>query len=92
MLSGLLHARVDDRLAGAVHDVRDLMAAVECDAGDEARERARDVLEGVVIVVADDHSPGAPERATWPSYAGYLNGLAHPPKDNARGATVQLIA
>jgi long-chain acyl-CoA synthetase len=37
---------------------RELEAALEADAGDDARERERDALEGVVVVVEDDHPPG----------------------------------
>ena len=62
---------VDDRLAGVVDHVGDLVSARAAYAGDEARERARDVVEGVVVVVAHDHPPrvaqplpGAPMRGS----------------------------
>ena len=64
----------------------------ERDAGDEARERARDVVEGVVVVVAHDHPPGAPEAAPGLADARHLDRLAHGRQDKARGATVQLRA
>ena len=81
VLGGLLVAAVDDRLARVVDRVGDLVSARQRDAGDEARERARDVIEGVVIVVADDHLPRAAEAAAGRAGARQLNRLAH----NAQG-------
>jgi hypothetical protein len=37
--------------------VRESVAAIEADARDHAGERVRDVIEGVVIVIEDDHEP-----------------------------------
>src|ERR1700683_2430130 len=70
-------AAVDDRPSGAVDHVGDLVSALERDAGNEARERARDVLEGVVVVVADDHPPGRSLAVGGPARARLLDGLAH---------------
>ena len=75
-----------------VDHVGDLIAAVEADAGDEARERARHVLERVVVVVAHDHPPRVAQAAARASDAWHLDGLGHVQKDKARGATVQLTA
>ena len=91
MLGGLLAAAVDDRPAGAVDHARDLVPARQADAGDEARERPRDVVEGVVIVVADDHPPRTPEPAAGTARSGHLDCLIHRRQDRADGATVQLL-
>src|SRR5918998_5530134 len=70
-LGGLLHAAPHDRLAGVVDRVRDGVALGQRDPRDEAAERASDVVERVVVVVADDHAPVAAQpRAgaadAWP--------------------------
>ena len=54
---------VHERAAGVVDDVGDLVAALQGHAGDHARQRACDVLEGVVVVVAHDHLPRSTEPA-----------------------------
>src|SRR3954466_10346630 len=63
VLGQLTVAGPDDRQAAEVDAVGDREAAVDVDPGDQARQRRRDVLEGVVVVVADDHPPGAAEGA-----------------------------
>ena len=70
-LGGLLVAAPDDRLAGVVDAVGHRVAAVDGDAGDVARQRVRDVVERVVVVVADDHPPGAAQaRCRDPAVRG----------------------
>src|SRR5437016_2314519 len=91
VLGRLLVAGVDDGAAGGVNHVRDLVPALDGHAGDHARKRARDVVEGVVIVVPDDHLPRAAQAAPRPGGAGQLDGLAHAAKDNGHVATVQLL-
>src|SRR5271166_1721182 len=49
------------------------------------------MVEGVVVVVADDHPPIAPETASRPVDAWLLERLIHGRQDKARGATVQLL-
>ena len=83
VLSRLLVAAEDDRLAGVVDDVGDLVAALDAHAGDEACERAGDVLEGVVVVVAHDHPPGVSAPASGQACAWQLDRLAHRPQDKA---------
>src|SRR5689334_1510053 len=56
-LGPLLVAGPHDRLAGGVDRVRHRLAALERDARDGARERERDAVERVVVVVPDDHEP-----------------------------------
>src|SRR5271168_536542 len=85
VLGGLLVAAVDDSAAGGVDHVGDLHAALERDAGDETGERAGDMVEGVVVVVADDHPPGAPEAASRPTDPWLLERLIHARQDKARG-------
>ncbi len=63
VLGLLAMARPDDRLAGAVNLVRKLEPAVERHAGDGARERERDAVERVVVVVQDDDFPGVARPA-----------------------------
>src|SRR5206468_3899759 len=57
VLGGLARAGPDDRLAGVVDLVGDRVALLERDAGDDARQRGRHAVEGVVVVVQDDHPP-----------------------------------
>jgi hypothetical protein len=40
-----------------VDPIGDLVAAVEVDPGQHAGQRLGDVLEGVVVVVSNDHAP-----------------------------------
>src|SRR3712207_6003900 len=54
----LLVAGPDDGLAGLVDAVGDGEAPVDVDARDEARQRVGHVVERVVVVVEDDHTPG----------------------------------
>ena len=49
--------RPDHRLPVVVDLVRELHPPVVVDAGDRLRERERDALERVVVVVQDDHAP-----------------------------------
>src|SRR3954454_21203823 len=77
VLGELLMAGPHDRQAGAVDAVGDLVAAIDGHAGDEARQGVGDAVEGVVIVVADDHPPGAAQGAVGAFGAGKLDGLAH---------------
>src|SRR5271154_7298934 len=49
------------------------------------------MVEGVVIVVADDHPPGAAEAGSGPTCSRLLERLIHRWQDKARGATVQLL-
>ncbi len=90
VLGRLLHAGVDDRLARVVDHAGDLVTAGDRDAGDEARQRARDVLERVVIVVAYDHPPRAAKATPWPTDARKLDRLCHAQEDKGRAAAVQL--
>ncbi len=76
VLRGLLMAAVDDRLARAVDHLRELVPALEGRRGDVARERAGDVVEGVVVVVADDHPPGVVQAASRRSDPRQLDRLA----------------
>src|SRR5262245_29295573 len=57
MLGGLARARPDDRHPGVVDLIRKAVALIETDSRDHAGQRAGDVVEGVVVVVADDHAP-----------------------------------
>src|SRR5206468_5103550 len=50
-------ARPHDRLPRRVNPVREPHADVEVDARNRARERERHTVEGVVVVVQDDHAP-----------------------------------
>src|SRR5256886_15979273 len=85
-----LQPGVDDGRARVVDHVRDLVSERHRDAGDHARERTGDVIEGVVIVVADDHLPRAPKARPRSPRARQLDLLAHALKHNGRWATVQL--
>src|SRR5262249_28557836 len=58
-LGELAVARPDDRLPGVVDRVREPHPLVVVDAGDGLGERERDAFERVVVVVKDDHAPGA---------------------------------
>ena len=64
VLCGLLVAAEDDRLAAEWITFGDLHPALDADPRDEAGERAGDVIERVVVVVADDHPPGAAEAGS----------------------------
>ena len=71
-LGGLPVAGPDDGQPRAVDAVGERVALVDRDPGDEARERVRDVVERVVVVVADDDAPGAAQaavRARWSAVA-----------------------
>jgi hypothetical protein len=56
--------------------------AVEIDVGDHLGERLRDVVEGVVVVVSDDHHPVAAQALAGSADAGPLESL----RAHARGA------
>jgi hypothetical protein len=60
-----------------VDHVGDRVALLHRDARDAAGERERDVVERVVVVVADDHAPVAAQLAAGTLDAGELNGLRH---------------
>src|SRR5581483_9101535 len=60
-LGELAMPRPDERLAGVVDLVRERHALVVVDAGDRLRQRERDALERVVVVVQDDDAPRAAE-------------------------------
>jgi cysteine desulfurase family protein (TIGR01976 family) len=86
-LRRLALAGPDDRLTRAVDPVRELHAAVEVDAGDDGSERERDAVEGVVVVVENDHAPriaGAAARtARTRTYTRRRDGRrAHRPHDS----------
>ena len=57
--------------------VCDRVALVERDAREHARERLGDAVEGVVVVVEDDHAPGAAEDVVGAGGTRELDGLAH---------------
>jgi len=63
-LRGLLVPAPDDRLAGVVDAVGHRVADGHGEAGDVARQRVGDVVEGVVVVVAHNHPPLAAEAAS----------------------------
>jgi hypothetical protein len=56
-LRRLARAGPDRCLAAVVDRVGEPVAPIEVDAGDDAGERLGDVIEGVVVVVQDDHEP-----------------------------------
>ena len=57
----LVEAGPHDGLPGAVDLIRQPHPVVVRDAGDDGRQRGRDTLKGVVVVVEDDHEPGSAE-------------------------------
>src|SRR6478735_5153027 len=57
----LAEAGPDDGPPRVVDPVGNPHAVVVRDARDDRRERGRDALEGVVVVVEHDHEPGAAE-------------------------------
>src|SRR3954452_20385967 len=57
VLGQLLRPRPDDGLTGRVDLRRERHALVVVDARDRGGERERDAVEGVVVVVQDDHAP-----------------------------------
>src|SRR5689334_24622477 len=79
----------DDGLARVVDAVREGHAAVVVDAGDRLCKRERDALEGVVVVVEDDHAPGAAGAGAGVSARAFLRG-----RDRRRhdGASVSMTA
>ena len=68
MLGRLLRPPPDDRLAALVDPVGEPVAVVDRHRRNHPGERLRDVVEGVVIVVEDDHQPVAAESR--PGVAG----------------------
>src|SRR5262249_37159106 len=58
-LGELTVPRPDHSLPRVVDRVREPHPLVVVDAGNRLRERERDAFEGVVVVVEDDHAPGA---------------------------------
>src|ERR687896_388854 len=56
-LGGLPRTGPDRRLAAVVDRVREPIATVEAHPWDHPGERLGDVIEGVVVVVEDDHEP-----------------------------------
>jgi hypothetical protein len=54
--------------------VGERVAALQVHAGDHTRQRLGDVVEGVVIVVQDDHQPVAAEALVGTGDLGSLNG------------------
>src|SRR3954469_5623746 len=76
-LGGLLVPAPDDGLAAVVDAIGHRVADRDGEARDVARQRVRDVVEGVVVVVADDHPPLAAKPASRPLHAGEFDGLAH---------------
>src|SRR5215210_2366128 len=63
-LRRLLVTRPDHRPAGAVDSVGDPEPLVVGDAGDRGRERSRDTLEGVAVVVQHNDVPRRVETGT----------------------------
>ena len=61
MLGGLAGTGPDDRLTGVVDLIGDPVALLEADPGQHPGQGLGDVIEGVVIVVADDHAPVSAE-------------------------------
>ena len=57
VLGGLARPGPDDRLAGVVDLFGDPMTLFEAHSRQHPRQRLSDVIEGVVVVVADDHAP-----------------------------------
>ena len=66
-----------DGQAGRVDALGDLVALVDGDAGDAAREREGHVVERVVVVVAHDDPPSAAQAGAGILYARKLDGRAH---------------
>src|SRR4051812_33360979 len=75
MFGEFLVAGEDDRLAGVVDPVCDRQPLLQADSWDGAREGARDVLEGVVVVVTDDDAPSSAEPALRAAETRSLDGL-----------------
>src|SRR4051812_26150935 len=73
-LGELLVARPYDRLALGVDRVRERHALRVVDAGNRLRERERDALERVVIVVQDDHPPRAAGAGAAAGARAFLRG------------------
>src|SRR5439155_1615048 len=61
----LLMPGPDDRLSGGVDAVRERHSVVVGDTGNHRRERKRDALERVVVVVQDDHVPRPAETRAF---------------------------
>ena len=73
VLGGLARAGPDDRLAAVVDLLGDPVALVEADPGQHPREGLGDVVEGVVVVVADDHPPVSAEARIGSRGARFLD-------------------
>src|SRR4051794_41776094 len=76
-LGGLLEPAPDHGLARGVDRVGVGVALLHADAGDRPGQRERDVVERVVVVVADDHAPVAAEPGARPAGARKLDRLGH---------------
>src|SRR5215211_541646 len=74
VLGRLAWAGPDDRLTSIVDLIGNSVALLKADPRQDPRERLSDVLEGVVVVVADDHAPLAAEIGTGAGGAGTLDG------------------
>src|SRR4051794_21885802 len=85
-LGGLLLPAPDDGLAGVVDAVGQCVADGDREPGDVAGQRVRDVVEGVVVVVPDDHPPLAAEAASRALDPGEFDGLAHARNASASAA------
>src|SRR5436305_710106 len=72
-------AAPDDGLAGVVDAVGERVTGRDGDPRDRAGQREGDVVERVVVVVADDHTPGATQPAVGTGGPRPLDGLRHPP-------------
>ena len=73
MLGGLARAGPHDRLAGVVDLVRDPVALLERHPRYDPGQRGGDAVEGVVVVVQDDHPPGVAEPLARLLDAGQLD-------------------
>src|SRR6185503_3792952 len=71
-LGELAMARPNDCLTGGVDLVRDRHAFGVIDPRNRLCERERDALEGVVVVVPDDHPPGIAGARTGPGACAFL--------------------
>src|SRR4051794_16698065 len=76
-LRGLAMPAPDEGLAGVVDAVGERVSGRDVDPGDRAGQRDGDMVEGVVVVVADDHTPGAAQPALGSGGPRPLDGLRH---------------